>query len=267
MVLWKYRKFIFANALADLRHRFSGSVAGYLWNVFIPLAQLLVFAVIFSVLMGNQIDEGPRGRFAFIIFLCSGLLAWNAFSETLVRSSTALVANAGYLKKLPLPEQIFVATEACGGLMTATISISLFILFSIVVAGYGPHWQWLQAAPLLVLFLGFAYGLGLILACFNVFFRDVQPFMNVVVLLWMWLTPVVYREKTFADPAHPHPIVLRMFHLNPAYHYIAGFHQSLWLSQPVPAGTWVNCVGITLVVNALAALVLRNLRGEIRDVL
>src|SRR5437588_4851226 len=101
VVVWKYRRFIWANALADLRHRFSGSVAGYLWNVFVPLAQLTVFAVIFSVLLGNRISEGPQGKFSFIIFLCSGLLAWNAFSETLVRSSASLVANSGYLKKLP----------------------------------------------------------------------------------------------------------------------------------------------------------------------
>src|SRR4051794_6383245 len=51
--LWKYRKFIWVNAVADLRHRFSGSVAGYLWNVLVPLAQIAVFAVIFSGLMGN----------------------------------------------------------------------------------------------------------------------------------------------------------------------------------------------------------------------
>ncbi len=77
-------------------------------------------------------------------------------------------------------------------------------------------------------------GLGLILACLNVFFRDVQPFMNVVVLLWMWLTPVVYLEKIFHNPDHPHPIVLMLLHLNPAYHYIAGFHQSLWLGRWIP---------------------------------
>src|SRR5580704_8243320 len=180
LVLWKYRRFIIANALADLRHRFSGSVAGYLWNVFVPLAQLTVFAMIFSVLLGNQIDEGPKGKFSFILFLCSGLLAWTAFAETLVRASASLVGNAGFLKKLPLPEQIFVAQEAASGFLTAVISISLFILFSIFIARYGPFWEWVRILPLLLLFIGFAYGLGLTLACFNVFFRDVQPFMNII---------------------------------------------------------------------------------------
>jgi len=268
VVLWNYRRFILANALADLRHRFSGSVAGYLWNVFVPLAQLTVFALIFSILLGNQINEGPKGKFSFIIFLCSGLLAWNAFAETLIRASSALVGNAGYLKKLPLPEQIFVAQEAAGGFFTAAISISLFVLFSIFIAHYGPFWQWLQAIPFLLLFIAFAYGLGLVLACLNVFFRDVQPFMNVVVLLWMWLTPVVYVESIFtADPRRPHPIVLMLLHWNPAYHFVDAFHRSLWLGHWVPAKTWAICVGIALFANLLAALVLHRLRAEIRDVL
>src|SRR3954471_21823087 len=142
LVLWKYRRFILANAFNDLRHRFSGSVGGYLWNVFIPLAQLVIFALIFSVLMGNKVAQGPQNSYSFIIFLCSGLLAWNAFAETLVRASASLVGNAGYLKKLPLPEQIFVAQEAPSGFFTAVISITLFILFSILIAGYGPFWPW-----------------------------------------------------------------------------------------------------------------------------
>jgi ABC-type polysaccharide/polyol phosphate export permease len=266
-VLWKYRRFILANALAELRHRFSGSVAGYLWNVFVPLAQLTVFALIFSILLGNQINEGPKGKYSFILFLCSGLLAWNAFADTLVRASAALVDSAGYLKKLPLPEQIFVAQEATSGLLTAAISISLFIIFSAAVARIGPFWQWLQAIPLLLLFIGFAYGLGLVLACLNVFFRDVKPFMNVVVLLWMWLTPVVYVEKIFHNKEHPHPVALKLLHLNPAYHYINGFHDSLWLNHWISLTTWMICAAIALGFIVLGTGVLWRTRAEIRDVL
>ena len=267
LTLWKYRRFILANSLNDLRHRFSGSVAGYLWNVFTPLAQLLVFALIFSVVMGNRVDEGPQNKFSFIIYLCSGLLAWNAFAETLIRSSAALVGNAGYIKKLPLPEQIFVAQEATSGFFTAAISIAIFAVFSIVVARYGPFWQWLAAIPVLALFIGFAYGFGLLLACFNVFFRDVQPFMNVVVLLWMWLTPVVYVEKIFHDPNSPHWVIVKILHVNPAYHYINALHESLWLGRWVPLTDWVYMISITLISNAIGALVLRQTRGELRDVL
>ena len=135
------------------------------------------------------------------------------------------------------------------------------------VARYGPFWQWLQAIPLLMLFVALAYGLGLILSCLNVFFRDVQPFMNVLVLLWMWLTPVVYVEKIFHDPHHPHPIVLKLLQFNPAYHFIGGFHQSLWLGRWIPMQTWIICLALTIGFNAIAVWVLMKCRSEIRDVL
>src|SRR4051812_46327852 len=143
-VLWQYRKFILVNAVADLRHRFSGSVGGYLWNVLVPLAQIAVFAIIFSGLMGNRMPETPaaRGRFTFVIFLCSGLLAWNAFAETLLRASGSLVMNAGFLKKLPLPEQIFVAKESATGFLQTIVSLALFVIFAMALGGSGWHWQW-----------------------------------------------------------------------------------------------------------------------------
>lgn len=265
--LWNFRRFIWVNALADLRHRFSGSVVGYLWNVFVPLAQIAVFAVIFSVLMGYQMPEtkAAHGTFAFVVFLCSGLLPWNAFAETLIRNSGSLVGNAGFLRKLPLPEQVFVAKETATGFLQTLVSLLLFALFALFIARSGWHWPWLQAVPLLVLFMMFAYGLGLTLACVHVFFRDVQPLMNVLVLLWMWLTPVVYFEGIFDKPNHRW--VLTVIHMNPAYHFIKGFQTALYEAEWIEPRRWAYCIVLTVGMNLIAIPVLNKLRGEIRDVL
>ena len=120
---------------------------------------------------------------------------------------------------------------------------------------------------MLALFIGFAYGFGLLLACFNVFFRDVQPFMNVVVLMWMWLTPVVYLESVFRNAQNSHWLMLRIFHANPAYAYIHALHESLWLAHGVPASDWVSMILITGISILLGTLVLTQTRGELRDVL
>lgn len=265
--IWRYRGFIVRSALAELRHRFSGSVAGYLWNVFVPLAQLIVFAIIFSVLMGNRMpaDSPVTGRFSFIVFLCSGLLPWNAFAETLARSAGAMVSAAGFIKKLPIPEQIFVATENVGGIITGLIALAIFAVFSIFVADYGPYLQWLQALGMLVLFMWFGYGLGLILACLNAFFRDIQPFMNVILLLWMWLTPIVYLDTFFQNSQHDW--MLTLFRFNPAYYFIDGFHEALFWSRWIQSEHWLTCLAIAAGTHLLALPVLARLRGEIRDVL
>lgn len=267
LTLWQYRRFIFVNALADLRHRFSGSVVGYLWNVFVPLAQIAVFAVIFSVLMGYRMppSQNSYGRFAFIVFLCSGLLPWNAFSETLTRNTACLVANAGFLRKLPLPESIFVAKESMTGLLQTLLTMGLFLIFIILFTGTGGRWQWVQAIPMLVLFIAFAYGLGLTLGCLNVFFRDIQPLMNVVVLLWFWLTPITYAENIFDSPRHKW--MLQLMYWNPAYHFVKAFQQAVYESQWITGRRWLICLGCTVAANLLALPVMHKLRAQIRDVL
>ena len=84
-------------------------------------------------------------------------------------------------------------------------------------------------------------------------------------MLPAWLTPVVYSELMFANPSHW--LIARALHLNPAYYYVLGFHQSLWKGQWVEPQTWFVCIAITLGFNLLGAIVLRRLRAEIRDVL
>jgi len=265
--LWKYRRLILRNAINDLRNRYRGSVAGYLWNIFVPLAQIIVFATIFSVLMQARLPRMPgmEDRFNFVIFLCAGLLPWNAFADTLSRGVSSLAGNAGYLKKLPVPEQFFVAQDTCSGFFSGLIAIALFMLFSIIFAGYGPRAQWIQVIPALVLFMGFAFGLGLFLSCLNVFFRDIQPLMGVIILLWFWLTPVVYVETMFVDTQHEW--VLSLLPLNPAYHFVHAFQDAVYRSTWVAPGVWATCLAITLAVNAIAYLVLRRLRADIRDTL
>lgn len=267
--LWQYRSLILRNSLNDLRHRFRGSVGGYLWNVFIPLAQIVVFSTIFSVLMDYRMkDENvtgmPRG-FSFIIFLCSGLLAWNGFADTLSRGVASLVANAGYLKKLPLPEQVFVAQDACTGFFSASIAITLFLLFSVAVAGYGPYAEWVQVVPALLLWMLFAYGLALALSCINVFIRDLQPLIGIVLLLWFWLTPIVYMEDQFVGSRHEWFLSVAPF--NPAYHFIRIFREAVYYHRWVGGASWLICAGIAFCMNVLAYGVLRRLRAEIRDVL
>jgi lipopolysaccharide transport system permease protein len=262
--LWRYRRLILRNAVNDLRTRYSGSVAGYLWNIFIPLAQIVVFSLVFSALMGWRADlYGMTGRFSFVVFLCSGLLPWNAFGETVMRGVSSLVGNAGYLKNLRIPEQIFVAQDACSGFLSALVALALFMVFAAAVAGHGPYWGWLQFLPAMLLFSGFAFGVGLFFSCLNVFFRDVGPLMNVVLLLWFWLTPIVYPESLFADK---HVWMLEVLRWNPAYHYVHAFHEAM-VGHLVGPRVWGVCLGITLVANAAAYGLLRKLRAEIRDVL
>ena len=132
--LWHYRGFIARNALSDVRHRYAGSVMGVAWNVLNPLAQILIYSLVFSHLMASRVPGAGSGA-AFALYLCAGLLPWAAFSDCVLRGANAFIENAPYLKKLPIPEQVFVAQNAAAATVFLGISMALLLVVTVVTVG------------------------------------------------------------------------------------------------------------------------------------
>src|SRR5262245_62096346 len=88
--LWRYRWFIARKALSDVRHRYAGSAMGVAWNVVNPLAQILIYALVFSHLMAPRVPGTGSGA-AFALYLCAGLLPWAAFSECVLRGANSFI--------------------------------------------------------------------------------------------------------------------------------------------------------------------------------
>ncbi len=198
--LWRYRGFIVRNAMSDMRHRYAGSAAGVAWNVINPLAQIVIYSLVFSQIMVVRMPDGRTGA-AFALYLCAGLLPWAAFSECILRGTNAFIENAPYLKKLPIPEQVFVAQNAVSATLFLGISMALLALV-IIASGSSPSVAWLGVPLVLLLFQGFGFGLGLIFSTLNVFLRDIGQVLTIALQLWMWLTPIVYVED---DPSGTRP--------------------------------------------------------------
>jgi ABC-type polysaccharide/polyol phosphate export permease len=254
-----YRSFIWRSALADLRYRYVGSSVGVFWNVLIPLAQIAIYTAVFSGLMPMPL-RGAGYAHGFAVYLCSGLLPWVGFSECITRGTHSFVENAAYLKKLPIPEQVFVACNAVAATLGLGLSMILLAVATLALGGrIAPAWASIVLVILLLQCVGF--GLGLALGSLNVFFRDVGQALGIALQMWMWLTPIVYVKEVM-------PASLRGLQaFNPAYPFVDVLHRIvLW-------GQWPNTedvarMGGWAVAATLAGfLLLRKLRPEIRDVL
>lgn len=257
--LWRYRGFIAGNAVADLRQRYAGSAVGVLWNVVTPLAQILIYAVVFSQIMEARLPVLPSGR-SFALYLCAGLLPWAAFSECILRGTNAFVENAPYLKKLPIPEQVFVAQNAASATLFLAISMSLLALITMTMGGTLTP-AWLGVPVVLILFQGFGFGIGLLFSTLNAFFRDIGQVVGIGLQLWMWLTPIVYVEDIL-------PAGIRgWLRYNPAYPFVDSLHRMIVAGELPPGIHWIPMVVWAAAMPAVGYLVLRRLRPEIRDVL
>jgi lipopolysaccharide transport system permease protein len=258
--LYRYRRLVWQHAVSHLRHRYAGTGLGMVWNVLHPLAMIAVYSIVFSAIMHPREVPGISGPLSYVLYLCTGFLPWLAFAECVSRGTTAFTDNAAYLKKLPVPEPVFVAQAAAAATLGLVISFSLLIVLSLA-AGLRPTMWWLLVPMPLIAMQALGLGLGLLLGTLNAFFRDVAEVLGVVLQVVMWTAPIVY----LADALPPGLRAVMAWHpLVPALEAT----RSLFLhGQPPAVETWAAMFIWPLAVITLASLVFRRLRREIRDVL
>jgi lipopolysaccharide transport system permease protein len=255
--LYTYRRFIWKQAVADLRHRYAGTGMGLAWNVVHPLGVILVYSIIFSSIMKTH-SADTQIRFGYTIFLCAGLFPWLAFSDCIMRSCNAFVVNASYLKKLPIPEQVFVAQNAVTTALNLAINFVLLLLLATAL-GLPPRWTWLLLPIPLIFLMVLGFGLGLLLGTLNVFFRDIAEWVTIFLPIAMWTVPVVY-------PAEKMPAALQAFFpwhpIGPPLMAV----RTLFLGGHMPPGSlWIGMIAWPAVMLIVGLLAFKKLRAEIRD--
>lgn len=258
--LLRHRRYILANALEDLRQRYAGTGLGILWNIAQPLALIAIFSLVFSQIMPTQFQARGGQTQSFLLFLCSGLLPWMAFVDCLSRVTGAFVDNAGYLRKLAIPELVFAARTAVTSTITLAIYLGLLFLTGTLL-GHMPMWAWLMMPLAGLLMIAFAFGLGLALGTLNVFLRDVAQLVAVVTQLWMWLSPIVYSVEIL--PA----TVQRLVWLNPFYPFVEIMRSAFLYGQMGQPLSWLLAIAWSSLAVILGWRVLRSLGAELRDVL
>lgn len=262
--LLTHRRFIWTSAVADLRHRYAGTGLGVVWNVLHPLALIAVYSVVFTALMRGQVPWLKGDRFAYVLYLCSGLLPWLAFAECVTRGAGAFTDNATYLRKLPIPEQVFVAKAAASATLGMAISFLLLVLIAPAL-GLRPRWQWLLLPVPLVSMQLLGFALGLLLGTLNVFFRDVGQLVGIVLQVVLWTVPVVY----VADAAVLPGWFLRALQWHPLQPPLEATRR-WFLGAPATisdAAMWAGMVAWPAAALLAAGAVFNRLRREIRDVL
>jgi ABC-2 type transport system permease protein len=187
--IWRYRELLVGMARKELKVRYKNSVLGFAWSLVNPLLYLVVFYVAFDLILGAGIP-------AFPIFLLSGLLVWNLFSTGLSAATGSIVANAGIVNKVAFPREIL-PLAAIGAALVHFFLQAAVLGAALVVARWDVAFGYLPLVPLaLVALLALTAGVGILLAAVNVYLRDTQHFLELALLAWFWMTPIVYGFMT-----------------------------------------------------------------------
>lgn len=188
--LTRHRGLVWAFAQRDFRTRYRSSALGWAWSLLQPLANLAVFSVVFSIVFRVPAPELGSGGTSYVLYLFTGLIAWNLFSSIVNLSMTSLRASGDLLRKVHFPAYAPVLGASLVQLVQVGLELSVLLVWFLVIGNVG--WTWLLAP---VVFLGlvlFAQGVGLLLSTANARFGDVQYIVVVVLGALYFLTPILY---------------------------------------------------------------------------
>lgn len=211
----------------DLQARYRDSFLGFLWTVIRPIILFLMYFVVLGKFL-RAADGVPN----FAVYLFAGLTLYGFFNEMVVSATGSILANSGLVKKIYLPREIFpLASIGGAGFMFLVQCVVLLAAALIFRALPNDLTQMLWFFPSVALILVYGLALGLLLSAVNVYLRDVQYLLDVVVMLAMWASPIVYTwrmVKSAFESFHLPSWVFEIYQNNPITLGVLGFHRAFW---------------------------------------
>ena len=234
--LWAHRELLGRLVKRELKARYKDSSLGFIWSLARPLAMLLIYYVALGQFLGQA-----RGLPGFAVFIYSGLTAWGFFSEAIQTSTSSVVNNAGLVKKVYLPREVFPLASIGSAAFNFAIQLVVLLLATLLVGHFptGDRWGYFVLS-VLVLFL-YATAFGIFLSAVNVYLRDVQYLVEIALMIFFWASPIVYAwnfvqdaiAKTTLSQGLQHAL-MNIYLNNPATAAALGFQRTFWVQGDTP---------------------------------
>lgn len=248
----------------ELRVRYWGSALGLAWSYVKPAVQFAVFYFAMGVFL--QLN---RNLDYFAVYLFSGIVVINFFGEAFSNATRTLVWNAPLIKKIYLPRELFPVAAVIVAVVHLLPQLAVLVLGALV-AGWRPG-----VVEVLAALAGFtlvsllALALGMLFGAVNVYLRDAENLVDLLVLVATWASPVLYPWTTVRDAFAEHPWVLTLYQLNPITVAVELFHRAFWVevggsTAQSPDGLWGYAVaagGLVLLLLVVGGTAFRRLEG------
>lgn len=223
--VWAFRELLVTLVRRELKVRYKGSILGFFWTLVNPLMYLVVYSIVFSTIMDVNVPD-------YGIFFLSGLLAWNLLAGGVAAATSSIVDNAPLVTKVWFPRELL-PLAAIGSNVVNFFFQSLVLLGAMVVLGHAPAWSYLpELAVALVVLLVLVTAVGLATSVVFVHLRDMRYLVELGLLVWFWLSAVVYPYGLVVDRLGDRADLLL---LNPMIPVITTFQRAIY-DPPVGSG-------------------------------
>jgi lipopolysaccharide transport system permease protein len=199
--MWHHRDLVQAILRREVAERFKGSVAGWVWAIVAPLLAIAVYTLAFS----GRLDLPPQfivttnGNLSYALFILSGIIVFNFWSEMAFRAPMLLHEYVHFIKQTIFPSDMLAVISTLRATLYTLISLVVLIIFQLLAVGSLP-WTMLLLPFIVIPFIAFLVGMSWFLCAIGAFTRDAGYLMINIVPLFMFATPVFYHQSMFGSP-------------------------------------------------------------------
>lgn len=245
----KYKFLLFQLVSRDFKTKYKRSVLGVFWSFLNPLLTMSVQYLVFSRIFRFQVDNYPA-------FLITGVVFFNAFSETTTQAMNAIVGNAALITKVYVPKYIYPISRVLSSSINLLFSLIPLLLVTLLT-GVKPTLALFMMPFGIICFILFLIGFSFLLSAAMTYFRDMQFLWGVFTMMWMYATPIIYPLETLEGT-----FLLGFQKINPLYHYIT-FFRTIIISGVSPEPVeYMICIGMAFMALLIGGLVFKKTQDQ-----
>jgi ABC-2 type transport system permease protein len=246
----------------ELKARYKDSSLGFLWSLIKPLTMLLIYFVAIGQFLG-----AARAIPDFAIFVYAGLTLWALYSEIVVTGTQSILSNAGLIKKVYLPREIFPLAATGSAFVNFGVQFLILIVAVVALGQFPISWNLLYIPVAVAIAAVYGVALALLLSAVNVYLRDIQYLVEVGLLVFFWASPIVYSWSFVVEAGERSdlPWLESTYLINPMSTAILAFQRGIWAAGSeervlggvtVPPQPWPADLDLRLLITFVVGLVL-----------
>ncbi len=254
-LLWKHRKIINAVTRSEVKVRFAGSLLGAVWLLLYPALFLGTYAMVYIFIFNVRIPEMSSPGYVILIFC--GLVPFLGFSEAVSAGVGSVTSNANLIKNTMFPIELIPVRTVLAAQCTQVVGMIALIVILLLQGKLGLAVFYIPVIWALQLL--FTIGLLWILSALNVFFRDINNFVPVVILMLMMISPIAYTEDMIS------PGLRTILYFNPLYYIIMLYQKALIFNKLASPFQVTVFVSISVVFFSLGYFMFSRLKTVFSD--
>lgn len=203
--------------MRELRGRYKGSVLGFMWTFLNPLLQFFVYYLVFSLIMRMNIEK-------YYIYLFVGFVPWFFVSTSIPQGANCIHSQSNLVQKIYFPRMVLPISVALTGFINMLLS-ELVVFLILLMSGHGISVHALALPAVYIVQLSIVMGIILLMSAITVYFRDMSHILDIIVMAWFYVTPIVYTADMIPER------YAFLFYLNPMASVIASYQDILYYQR------------------------------------